>query len=255
MASSLFLSARRKPSSFATEADMTAVAIQVAEAAWWRTGEQLDFVGTEVVASGAIADVVATSFDHPAVRRRAKAQIEPLTDWTAIVCASLCREQAAIAKIVDCTGLSRSGASRSLSLAVEHGVVVREGRRFQLADGWESPVTRVVAAELKLRDWQKGLAQAKRYRRWADSSWLILGATAGLDAPNHETPNGIGLLRLTPEGQVQRARLGRVRKPTNALERIWVGEQILRQALAAGWRPALRAPAARLSGAPVLATP
>jgi hypothetical protein len=254
MPSSVFLSARRQPSPFTAEADMTAVAINLAEQAWWRSNEPVDFVATEVVASGAIADVVSASFDNDAVRRRTEARVEPLTDWTAIVCASLCNG-AALGDVVDYTGLSRSGASRSLSLAVEHGVVAREGRRFQLTGSWENPVRRVVAAELKLRDWQKGLAQARRYRRWADASWLILGATTGLDPVKREMPSGIGLLRLTPEGQVQQARVARAGRPTNALERIWIGEQILKQALADGWRPEFRAPAARLSGASAFATP
>lgn len=255
MPSSVFLSTRRQPPSFTAEADMTAAAMELAEQTWWRSTEKLDFFATEVVASGAIADVVAGSFDDAAVRRRMDAQVEPLTDWTAIVCASLCRDRAAIADVVDYVGLSRSGASRALAVAVDHGVIVREGRRFQLTDDWENPVCKLVAAELKLRDWQKGLAQVKRYRRWADASWLILGATSGLEPVKREIPNGVGLLRLTPDGQVQRARVARMGKPTNALERIWAGEQVLKQALAHGWRPEFTAPAARLSGAPAFATP
>jgi hypothetical protein len=253
MPSSVFLSARRQPSPFASEADMTAIAIGVAQQTWWRSSEQLDFLATEVVASGAIADVVAASFDTASVLRRARANLSPLTDLTAIVCASFCHEPTAVGDVVDYTGLSRSGASRSLGLAVECGALVRDGRRFVVNDGWESPVHTVVAAELKLRDWQKGLAQAVRYRRWADASWLILGATTTLESAKEAAPSGIGVLRLTTEGQVQKARVARWRRPTNLIERIWVGEQILKQALAAGWRPELKAPATTFAGAPAFA--
>lgn len=249
MPQSVILSARRPATSFATEAEMTSVAVDVAADIWWRSGDSLDFVATEIVASGAIADVVGASLDAGAVRRRIDDGITPLTDWTAIVCSSLCADSATVGEVVDYTGLSRSGASRSLSLAADHGALIRDGRHLILNEAWETPVRTVVAAELKLRDWQKGLLQAARYRGWADASWLILGATSSLRAAKAAAPSGVGLLRLTPEGQVQKGRTARWRRPTSSLERIWIGEQILSQALAAGWRPQVRAPSARFARA------
>lgn len=233
---------------------MTTSAAELANDTWWRSPERLDYIAREVVAPGAIADLVAASFDEAVVRRRLDEGITPLTDWTAIICTSICEDATTVGDVIDYTGLSRSGASRSLSLAVEHGALVRDGRHFQVGDAWESPLRAAVAAELKLRDWQKGLAQAARYRRWADASWLILGATSTLDAVKTALPSGVGLLRLTPEGQVQRGRVARRRRPAAPLERIWIGEQILRQALASGWRPELTAPAARRLGAPAFAS-
>lgn len=215
---------------------MTGVAIRVANDTWWRSRERLDFVATEVVASGARADAVGVSFDDKVIRRRLDLGIAPLTEWTAIVCACLCRDGATVGEIVSHTGLSRSGANRSLGVALAHGALVRDERRFRISRDWDNPLRLAVAVELKLRDWQKGLSQTIRYRRWADASWLILGA-ANLAVPRTAVPSGVGLLRLTPDGQAQRGRIARRRRPSNALERIWVGEQAFMQALASGWRP------------------
>lgn len=227
---------------------MTDVAIRVAGATWWRSPERLNFVATEVVAAGARADAVGVSFDESAVLRRSKVGVVPLTKWTAIVCASLCGDGATVSEIMERTGLSRSGASRSLGVALAHGALVREGRSFRISESWESPVRLAVAVELKLRDWQKGLYQTLRYREWADASWLILGAT-DLAAARSSMPNGVGLLRLTPEGRVQRARVARQQRPRNRLERIWIGEQALKQALAAGWRADARERSSRPASA------
>jgi hypothetical protein len=253
MPSPVFLSARHQAASFETEAEMTDVAIRVARDTWWRSPDRLDFVATEVVAGGARADAVGVSFDTKAVRRRISHGIAPLTEWTAIVCTSLCGQGATVSEIMELTGLTRSGAGRSLGVAVDHGAVVRDGRRFSEADAWETPVREAVAVELKLRDWQKGLSQTIRYRQWADASWLILGATASHAAARAAMPNGVGLLRLTPEGRVQRGRVARYQRPRNRLERIWIEEQALKQALAAGWRPDAREHSSSLEGAPAFA--
>lgn len=253
MPSSVFLSPRHQPTSFETEAEMTDVAIRVARDTWWRSPERLDFVAKEVVSGGARADAVGVSFDKKAVRRRLDEGIVPLTEWTAIVCTCLCDQGATVSEIVELTGLSRSGAGRSLGVAVEHGALVRDGRHFCESDSWETPVRHAVAVELKLRDWQKGLSQTVRYRQWADASWLILGATASHAAARDAMPNGVGLLRLTPEGQVQRGRVARYQRPRNQLERIWIEEQTLKQAMIAGWRPEPRERSSTLVGAPAFA--
>lgn len=253
MPSSVFLSPRHQPASFETEAEMTDVAIRVACDTWWPSSERLDFIATEVVAAGARADAVGVSFDKKAVRRRLDEGIVPLTEWTAIVCTTLCDQGATVTEIVERTGLSRSGASRSLGIAVDHGALIRDGRHFCGTDSWETPVQYVVAVELKLRDWQKGLAQTMRYRQWANSSWLILGATTRLASVRDAMPNGVGLLRLTPEGQVQRGRVARYERPRNLLERIWVEEQTLKQAIASGWRPEARERSSKFAGESALA--
>jgi len=244
---------RRPFEPFAFEAEMTAVAA-AGWRCWWPGQRPPDFVAVEVVAPGATADLVAGAFDYVAVGARRSAGIEPVTDWTGLLCAFTCATARTATEVAGAVGLSTSGARRSLAVAVASGAVLRDGRHFTVNPAWRPALTRLVAVELKLRDWQKGLVQAQRYRRWADASWLILGA-ASL-APAAAAPEaGVGLARLGRDGAWAKLRTAKRVRPTYALERRWAEEQVLAQALRAGWRlDRVTAPGATFVGAPAVAT-
>lgn len=237
-----------RPPPFASEAEMTTVAA-AAWRRWWLGERKPDFIAAEVVAPGAIADLVAGSFDYEAVAARHAADVWPLTDWSSLLCALACRRPSTANEVALAVGLSSSGARRSLKTATAHGALLRDGRHVILNDHWRPAVTRLVALELKLRDWQKGLVQAARYRTWADASWLILGATALTHASRATREAGVGLARLSPSGAWANAHGAMRRRPGFALERRWAEEQVLAQALRAGWRPEqVREPAATYPG-------
>jgi hypothetical protein len=229
-------SAREAVVPFASEAAMTAVAC-CAWSAWWPLESAPDFVAVEVVAPGATADLAAASLDAQAIAVRHASGITPLTDWTSLACAVRCRRPLTANDVAAEVGLSRSGAHRALALACEAGALIRSERRFALHPQWQPVVRRLVAVELKLRDWQKGLAQAVRYRRWADASWVILGATGVSHASASSRKAGIGLARMSPDGEWMEAHKAKHRRPSIPLERRWAEEQILAQALRADARP------------------
>lgn len=221
----------------------------------WYPGEPSpDFIAAEVVAPGAIADLVAGAFDFDALAVRRAADIAPLTDWSSLLCALACRRPLTPTEVALSVGLSTAGARRSLTSAAAGGALRRDGRRFVLNDDWRPAMTRLVAAELKLRDWQKGVLQAARYRRWADASWLILGATTVGQAEPNARQAGVGLARLGREGGWQRATAAKRARPTHNVERRWAEEQVLAQALRDGWRPELTARGATFAGVPAVVT-
>lgn len=220
---------------------------------WWGGERAPDFVAAEVVAPGATADLAAGAFDHAAVAARRAGAVEPLTDWTSLLCAFACGTSATATEVANVVGLSTSGARRSLAAATASGAVLRDGRYFAVNPAWRPALTRLVAVELKLRDWQKGLAQASRYRRWADASWLILGAASLAPAVAAHEP-GVGLARLGQDSRWAKARTAKRARPSYALERRWAEEQVLAQALNAGWcLDLVTAPAATPAGAAAVA--
>ncbi len=222
---------------------------------WWPGERTPDFIAAEVVAPGATADLVAGAFDYEMVAARRSAGVVPLTDWTSLLCALACLEPLSTAEIALAVGLSSSGARRSLATATASGALRRDGRYFALNPDWKPAVTRLVAIELKLRDWRKGLVQAARYRRWADASWLILGRTAVEQAEPNARQAGIGLARLGRDGAWTRAQAAKRARPPYGVERRWAEEQVLAQALLAGWQLDLvRAPEATFAGVPAVAT-
>jgi len=226
---------RRPLLPFPCEADMTAVAA-TNWSHWWPGERSPDFIAAEVVAPGAIADLVGGAFDYDALAARRAADIAPLTDWSSLLCALACRQPLTAAEVALLVGLSASGARRSLTSATASGALLRDGRHFMLNSDWRPAVTRIVAVELKLRDWQKGLLQAARYRRWADASWLILGATPAGPAEPTSRQAGVGLARLGPDGGWDKAAPAKRARPTFVVEHRWAEEQVLAQALVAGWR-------------------
>ncbi len=222
---------------------------------WWPGERSPDFIAAEVVAPGATADLVAGAFDYEAVAARRAADVAPLTDWTSLLCSLVCREPMSATEIAVTVGLSSSGARRSLSTATASGALLRDGRHFMLNQDWRSTMTRLVAIELKLHDWQKGLVQAARYRRWANASWLILGAAAVEQAEPNVRQAGVGLARLGSDGGWTKAHTARRARPSYGVERRWAEEQVLAQALLAGWRlDEVRAREATFAGVPAVAT-
>lgn len=230
---------RPKPlPSFETEAAMTDQAIARA-GAFWRGAAPFDAVALEAVGPGAVADVVFAGFDRGALAARDAHGILPVTDWTTLGCVLACRSRAlALRELAGVLGTSESTVRRATGLAVAAGALVRGDDGFRTHRAWRPVARRLVAVELKLRDWAHGLGQASRYRDWADTSWLVLGASEAPSATAASAAAGIGLARLGADGSV-RVLARPVRQRDFALrERVWIGEQALAQAMSSITAPA-----------------
>lgn len=222
---------------------MTAEAI-ARTSAFWRGVLPCDFPALEAVGPGAVADVVLVSFDAGALASREASGITPIVDWTTLGCVLACRKAARTNReLAALLAVSDSTARRATALAVAAGALVPDGNAFVTNPEWRPAPRRLVALELKLRDWPHGLAQAVRYRNWADTSWLVLGATDGSNAVDDARAAGVGLARLGADGSARVFLKPRRQNGFDGRVRAWIGEQALLQAEAAT-AAAVRAPAA-----------
>ena len=99
------------------------------------------------------------------------------------------------------TGVSTGHLAQTvLPRLLEAGWVERDGRAWVCPRPYRSPVTGVVAVELKRDDWRTALKQAARHRSAVDQSWVILDARRTKAAASAEAPfahAGVGLAALS----------------------------------------------------------
>jgi hypothetical protein len=211
---------------------------------WLKTGRDIVSIVDEVDAGTGIADVVAAhshSFSLP--RRRAVAnplQLRVLELTQDPTPESVLRAWAPqgwrglrhrVVELVDAG-----------YLAVEPGDDPLYTATVDVTD----PYTQLTAVELKLRDWRRAIAQAGRYRLWAERSFIALPADRVTDAVTTEAlRNRVGVLAV--HGSAEAAWVSSVLdSPTaQALQpqrRRWAAERVLAQ---------VREPSARPAGAPI----
>jgi hypothetical protein len=118
---------------------------------------------------------------------------------------------------------------RAFAPAVARGIVGFDGSRW-----WAPPIAppydEIIAIELKLRDWRKGLRQARRNQAFAWESWLALARIAD-DAVALAHQLGVGLVQVGDDGDVELVAAARRAAPVAALETRLAAEQVFEQAL------------------------
>lgn len=72
------------------------------------------------------------------------------------------------------TGASKKNAINMLRMFESVGFCERDGTRWRKVQSPRRLVSRIVAIEAKLRNWKRALAQATRYREYANESWVVL---------------------------------------------------------------------------------
>lgn len=109
------------------------------------------------------------------------------------------------------------------------------------------PFEHLVAVELKLRDWRRGIAQAGRYRLWAEQSYVALPASRlSLTVLNEAERNRVGVLVIhgsPADATVEVASTATTCQPLQPQRRRWAAEQVL---------GALHSPSPRAAGAPII---
>lgn len=106
----------------------------------------------------------------------------------------------------DMTGAGMGASVRVLNLLVKHGVlkVIGKGIYEQLVK-LMSPVGCIVSIEAKLRDWQRALRQAYRYREFSNQSWVLMDAgrvAPALQNLQQFTRAGVGLASINTSGEL-----------------------------------------------------
>ena len=132
--------------------------------------------------------------------------------------------------------LSHERVLQELGRLEQRGFIRRTSAgTYQKVNGWHPLHARLVAVELKLRDWQNALRQAARYFVCVDESYVALpeeqvDVALGADGGALFRKSGVGLLAVTGGGRVRtvmksywrRRRTRSERAPvTHAAERFW----------------------------------
>ncbi|WP_298990966.1 hypothetical protein [uncultured Pseudokineococcus sp.] len=118
---------------------------------------------------------------------------------------------------------------------------------FQAALAAEDPFTHLTAVELKLRNWRRAIAQAGRYRLWAEQTYVALPASRVDGVVLHEAErNRVGVLAVhgdVDESWVVCALEAAAAPPVQPQRRRAAAERVL-----AG----VRSPSRRVAGSPIL---
>jgi hypothetical protein len=222
--------------SFQRESEMTSLALQACSR-WWGARREADFVAGEIVGPDAIADLVAVRFNHARLRLRQEHGVGPTTDALALrVLVAARRRPVTTADLATACRVSPSGVRRAISLAIDNGSLIREGKTsYRTHPAWGPGTERTVAVELKLQDWGGALQQARAYSRWAHAAWVVVGRTPPQPALTSAAEQGIGLGVLAPTGAFTRlVRPTSQRWGSLRFAALWTGEQTIARAQSAG---------------------
>lgn len=106
----------------------------------------------------------------------------------------------------DMTGIGVGASVRVLNSLVKQGVLHASGQgAYEHLEKLVNPVRCIVSIEAKLRDWQRALHQAYRYREFSNQSWVLMDA--GRVAPALQNLQqfiraGIGLASINTSGEL-----------------------------------------------------
>lgn len=224
---------------FLTEADLADPV-----AGWLAAQAGSVVVAAEIDAGSGIADLVAGRLQHGADSSRGA-----FHDPFASAVLELARTPVLESELRRWAPIGwRSLRSRVLAPLLADGLLVREHREdddvyVSRADP-DDPFEQLVAVELKLRDWRRAVAQAGRYRLFAERSYVALPAMRINDNVVAEAVrNRVGVLAVGTDRSVRPACHPATAPALQPARRRWASEQLLR---------ALQHPCSRPAGSPIV---
>lgn len=142
----------------------------------------------------------------------------------------------------------RSLQRRAVGPLLERGHLSRltdgDTIRYQALVDVDDPFVKLTAVELKLHDWRRAIAQAGRYRLFAERSFVALPARRVTEAVVTEAArNLVGVLAIDPQHGVTVAREAESETPMQPQRRRVTSEQLL---------ASTTNPSPRRAGAPLL---
>lgn len=118
--------------------------------------------------------------------------------------------------------------SRAVDPLVDLGMITVSDGWFHTATQPSNPFDELVAVELKLRAWNRGIAQAGAYRTFANRTWVAVPAariTAALIG--HAAHNTVGVLAIHRDGSIEEIAAASSRKPLRPRSAEVVAQRIL----------------------------
>jgi hypothetical protein len=214
----------------------------------WPGGTAHRLVKAERGYGSGVADLVLLDFDTMAQSTRQASGLPPVpTACHAYVVGALRR--LGPTPFSECGRLDPNVNEREnlriLRQLIDTGYVLRTGSAVAVAPEMGSPIRRIVAIEAKLKDWRGGLLQAKRYRSYANLTYLAMPlAEAQHAAASHADVAlalGIGIIGVDESTRIL-LRAGRG-EPTESGVRAWAEESEFAEALGCPRRLATPFPA------------
>lgn len=133
------------------------------------------------------------------------ATLAMLRPWMApLLSRNAVRRIGSVADLVRATGASTEAARHIAKQLEALGRLTRfDHESFEILPIEKFPFPKVVAIEIKLRDWNRALVQAFRYRNFATEAWVLLDhafVRPAIQQLQRFSSTGVGLASFTPEG-------------------------------------------------------
>lgn len=104
-------------------------------------------------------------------------------------------------------GVSMTTANKCIQSYISSGFVKKlESHNFQVIKEYECVTEEIIAIEAKLKDWKRGLAQALRYKKFANQVFLLIDRDFIAPAISNIgifNKNGVGLVSLGSDGVIE----------------------------------------------------
>lgn len=171
------------------------------------------WAGVALPVGGGIPDVLAASY-HPCIETLSSLNLEQI----ALMSYLSSVRSASSNTISKRTNRVASRVLGHLEELLSRGVVVKIGEAYRLGNRWKCVLTDLVAIEVKVSDWRRGLQQASRNRLFAERSYLAvpLRTAKRIKHDSFARSSGIGILGISEDGSIQIVKRSRRQKP-----RIW----------------------------------
>ncbi len=76
--------------------------------------------------------------------------------------------------LIDLTKSSKSKVNGSLSVLIDENIILNNGNDNFTFENYDSIISECIAIEVKLKNWQRALNQAHRYKWFANESYVLL---------------------------------------------------------------------------------
>lgn len=131
------------------------------------------FVVSEFNSSFGVADVVMGTYKRSFSAKNVRSVVDP--SWVGVVNAWSKDEERVVAEIAAAQGVGVATVRKKIHEFVEATLVKRlNSGKYVIHEDYRIIIETSVAVEAKLRDWKKALRQARRYRKFANFSFVLL---------------------------------------------------------------------------------
>lgn len=80
-----------------------------------------------------------------------------------------------VSDIINLSGTSKNISERVVSYLLKENYIYKEGKNYYKSNiQFNNPIKKLVAIEAKLKDWKKGILQARRYKSFTDECYLAI---------------------------------------------------------------------------------